>query len=168
MSTSIRFSALTVALIGAIGVSTATQAATTNGPIAVTINITNACTITTNPLDFGSTSALATNIDVDTQVAVLCSGAAPVSIAFDAGSGTGSTIAARKMSGPGGAVDYNLYREAGRTTILGQTSGPGGNTIDFTSTAGTTVFSTIFGRVPSQTLKPVGSYASTVTATLTF
>jgi spore coat protein U-like protein len=160
----------TLALSAAIALAagtTSTFAATTTDQFLVQIILQNSCTITANDLDFGTAAGLTANIDVDTTVDVVCTGANPVSIAFNAGTGTGSTIAARNMNSGANTVAYNIYTTSGRTVPLGTTAGT--NTIDFTSTgSGSTDTRTVFGRVPVQAAKPNGTYQSTVTATLTY
>lgn len=142
-------------------------AATASGTMVVSITLTNACTIVADNVSFGATTTLVAAIDVTANVAVSCTGANPVSVSFDAGSGTGSTIASRLMNNGTNTVAYNLYREAGRTTVLGTTAGT--DTIDFTSTgSGATQNNTVYGRVPAQAAKPNGTYSSNVVATLTY
>ena len=144
-------------------------AATAFDDFQVKIVLTNSCTIVADDLDFGSVTGLTADIDVDTAVHVTCTGANPVSVAFNAGSGTGSTIAARAMNSGANVVGYNIYTSAARGTPLGTTAGVGGNTIDFTSTGGgSTDDKTVYGRVPAQAAKPNGTYLSTVRATVTY
>jgi spore coat protein U-like protein len=166
MNTRNRALALSAALALALA-APSTFAATTSSDFLVQIVLQNSCTVTANTLDFGTVSGLTAVVDVDTTVDVTCTGANPVSIAFNAGTGAGSTIPARLMASGGNTVSYNIYRESGRTTVLGSTAVT--NTIDFTSTgSGTTDTRFIYGRVPAQAAKPNGTYQSTVTATLTY
>jgi spore coat protein U-like protein len=158
--------ALSAAIALAAGTSS-TFAATTSDQFLVQIILQNSCTITANDLDFGTAAGLTANIDVDTTVDVVCTGANPVSIAFNAGTGSGSSIANRFMNSGANTVAYNIYTTSGRTTVLGNTAGV--DTIDFTSTgAGSTDTKNVYGRVPIQAAKPNGTYQSTVTATLTY
>jgi len=142
-------------------------AATAFDDFTVKIVLTNSCTIVADDLDFGSQTGLTANVDVDTAVHVTCTGANPVSVAFNAGTGTGSTIAARAMNSGANVVAYNIYTSAARSTPLGTTAGT--DTIDFTSTGGGTADDkTVYGRVPVQAAKPNGTYQSTVRATVTY
>jgi spore coat protein U-like protein len=170
MPISTRTTALTAALIGAIGLSSAHAATDITDTFKVSITLENSCLIDAKPLDFGIQTSLANDIDAATTVEVKCTGANPVSIAFNAGTGTGSTISDRQMNNSAGdTVDYNLYSDASRTnaTLLGD--GVTGTTIAFTSTGSDVVdVKDVYGRVPTQTAKPSGAYESIVTATLTF
>ena len=143
-------------------------AATAFDDFTVKIVLTNSCTIVADDLDFGAPADLTADLDVDTAVHVTCTGANQVSVDFNAGSGAGSTIAARLMDdGGSNLVAYNIYTSAARTTPLGQTAGT--DTIDFTSTGGGTADDkVVYGRVPAQAAKPNGTYQSTVRATVTF
>ncbi len=142
-------------------------AATATDTFEVSIRLQNSCTIAVNDLEFGTVDTLATAHTASTTGTVTCTGIAPVSIAFDAGTGGTSTLANRQMEQGADTIDYNLYRDASHTEILGD-----GNaatlTIDINSTGGSDGF-TIHGMTaPSQNPKPVGYYASTVTATVTY
>jgi spore coat protein U-like protein len=162
----LRTSVLTLAAALAVAAPSA-FAATTSDTFLVSITLTNSCTVVANDLPFGNQTTLTANIDVNTSVDVTCSGANPVSVAFNAGTGTGSTIANRLMNSGANTVAYNIYLDSGHATVLGATAGT--NTIDFTSTgAGSTDSMPVYGRVPIQAAKPNGTYTSTVTATLTY
>lgn len=156
-----------VAALAAIVSVPSAMASTATGTMLVSITLTNACTIAAADVPFGSTTTLAANIDVSANVGISCTGANPVSISFDAGTGTGSTTAARHMNNGTNIVNYNLYRDSARSVILGVTAGT--DTIDFTSTgSGTTDTKVVYGRVPAQAAKPNGLYTSNVVATLTY
>jgi spore coat protein U-like protein len=163
----LRIRALSVAALAMVLGTSAASAATTGDAFLVSITLTNVCSVVANDLPFGTQTSLTAIIDVTTSVDVTCSGANPVSVAFDAGDGTGSTIANRLMSSGANTVAYNIYRDSGHATVLGQTAGT--NTIDFTSTgAGSTDSKPVYGRVPIQASKPNGTYQSNVTVTLTY
>jgi spore coat protein U-like protein len=157
----------TVALAAALALAATPSAfaATTFDTFLVSITLSNSCSIVANDLAFGPQTTLTANIDVTTSVDVTCSGANPVSVAFNAGTGTGSTIANRLMNSGANTVAYNIYLDSGHATVLGSTAGT--NTIDFTSTGGTDSMP-VYGRVPAQGPKPNGLYTSTVTATITY
>ncbi|MFA7542212.1 MAG: spore coat U domain-containing protein [Lysobacterales bacterium] len=142
-------------------------AATATDTFEVSINVENSCTIAVNDLPFGTVDTLATSHDASTTGTVTCTGIAPVEIAFDAGTGGTSTLATRLMEQGANTIAYNLYRDAGHTEILGDGTG-GTVTIDINSSGSSDAF-TVYGlTAPSQNPKPVGSYASTVTATVTY
>jgi spore coat protein U-like protein len=157
---------LAALVTSALAATTAT-AATQFDDFTAKLVLTNSCTIVADDLDFGSQTGMTADLDVDTAVHVTCTGANPVSVSFNAGTGTGSTIAARAMNSGANVVAYNIYTSAARSTPLGTTAGT--DTIDFTSTGGgTTDDKTVYGRVPAQAAQPNGTYQSTVRATVTY
>lgn len=168
MSVVNRVSVLALALVGALGIpSAATQAATATDTFQVSITVENSCAIVANDLNFGTVNTLAANVDASSTVVVTCTNAGPLKIAFNAGTGTGSTLVQRKLVSGTNTIDYNLYTTAARTVILGDdTSGTG--TLNGTSTGAADSF-TVYGRVTAgQNPKPVGTYTSDVIATVTF
>jgi spore coat protein U-like protein len=161
------FKLIVAALAAALLCTSSASAATAFSDFTVQIVLTNSCTFVADNLDFGAQTGLLANNDVNSAVHVTCTGANPVSVAFNAGTGTGSTVAARNMNSGANLVAYNIYTAAARIVPLGST--PGVNTIDFTSTGtNTTDTKTVFGRVPAQAAQPNGTYLSTVRATVTF
>ena len=62
----------------------------------VTMKIIADCTIASNALDFGqSQGVLATSVSVNTTLSVTCTNTTPYNVGLNAGTGTGSTTAAR-------------------------------------------------------------------------
>ncbi len=92
-------------------------------------------------------------------------------MSFNAGTGTGSTLADRKLKLETGTetINYNLYSTAARSAsdVLGD--GTGG-TVTFSGTGGTSASThTVFGRVAGgQTPANNGVYSSNVVATITY
>lgn len=144
-----------------------TLAQTATDVFVVSITIENACTIDVTDLSFGTASDLSSSIAASTSGTVTCTSTNPVAISFDPGSGGSSTFATRHMESGVETIDYNLYRDAAHTEILGDGSG-GTFTIGVTSTGGADPFD-VFGLTQGgQNPKPVGTYTSTITATVAF
>lgn len=158
--------ALAAALLAAAPLA---SAATASDTMTVSITIENSCTIAANDLSFGTQNTLAANIDADTTVDIVCTGAGPLSIEFTAGAGGAATFATRQMTDAvsNDTIAYSLFADAGRTQVLGDATG-GSVVIAGSSTGGTDSFP-VYGRVfGGQNPKSVGSYSDTVTATVTF
>ena len=165
--------ALAVALLAAAPLA---SAATATSDMEVSITITNSCTITANPLDFGTQTSVDSAIEDATTITLDCTAIdSDAKITFDNGDGTGATFDSRKMTDPvsGATINYGLYVDSGRTSFAGDGAGNGealvtdrdGNT----GSTGTVQTFDLYGRVfGSQGPKPVGSYTDTVTATVTF
>lgn len=134
----------------------------------VTMKIIADCTIAANPLDFGqSQGILATAVSVNTTLNVTCTNTTPYNVGLNAGTGTGSTVAARVLSGTGAntsTVAFNLFQAAGATN-WGNTQGT--DTRSGTGT-GTSQVLTVYGVVPAQATPQPDSYKSTITATVYF
>ncbi len=88
----------------------------------------------------------------------------PYNVRLDAGTGTG-TIVTRTMENGGVAVNYNMYRDAGRTQNWGETDAV--DTVDAAGT-GAVVVHTIYGRVPAQATPVPNTYTDTVTVTVNY
>lgn len=144
------------------------RATTTTSTFAVSVSLVATCTITSaSALNFGSQGILNVNVDQTATINVICSNATPYNIGLDAGTGTGATIATRKMTSGSNTVNYTLYSNSGRTTLWGNTIGT--NTVSATGdglAAGQSY--TVYGRVPVQTTPAAGSYTDTITVTVTY
>lgn len=143
------------------------MAATASDQFDVTIDIVDECSITAGDLSFGSSGGvIGANIDASSSVVVNCNPGASWDVALDAGTGTGSTVAARFMDDGGpNTVSYQMYSDAGRSAVWGETSGT--DTVTGTGT-GINQTLTVYGRVPSGQSVAAGAYLSTVNATVTF
>ncbi|SAK43788.1 secreted pili protein involved in motility and biofilm formation [Caballeronia pedi] len=143
-------------------------AATRTTTFTVSLTLQNDCQIAANALNFGNSGVIAANIDQTTTLSVTCSNGAVYNVGLDAGSVTGSTIPNRLLSGtgtPAPTVGYQLYRDAARTLVWGQTVGTDTQSGTGTGAAQTL---TVYGRVAPQNTPAAGTYTSTVTATITF
>jgi spore coat protein U-like protein len=168
MSNTIKHAAI-IALVAATTAFAAPSsfASTATASFDVTLTIQDDCSISANPLNFGTTGMLTANVDQSSTLAVTCTAGTPYNVALDAGTATDSTVAIRKMADAGGttSVNYNLYRDAARTQLWGQTTGT--DTVSGTGN-GDDQNITVYGRVPAQTTPAAGTYSSTVTATVIF
>ena len=84
---------------------------------------------------------------------------------LDAGLNGGGNINARRMVLGTGAVGYQLYSNATRTTVWGNTAGS--NTVAGSGTGATQNY-TVYGLVPAQTTPAAGTYQDTITVTVTY
>lgn len=161
----IRNQFLTTALIAAGLTFSTAQAATVSDTMPVTITIENACEISTAPttLDFGTHGVLSANVDSTSTISVTCTTAAAYNIGLNGG--TSGVVNARTMLNGTDSVGYQLYQEATRTSVWGDTVGT--DTLASTGT-GTEQQFTVFGRVPAQSTPPAATYNDTVTVTVTY
>jgi spore coat protein U-like protein len=142
------------------------HAASTTTTFAVQATITATCTINSaSTLNFGTLGVLAANTDQTSTIQVTCTNTTPYNIGLDVGTGSGATVAVRKLTSGGATVNYTLYSDSGRTTVWG-------NTVSTDTVAGTGSGSsqnyTVYGRIPAQTTPAPGNYADTITVTVTY
>lgn len=174
MKRKILLSALIVAVALSPVLPVVRAATYTNGTATATFNVTLTlqanCTISATPLAFGTNGVLATALNQQTTVAVTCTNTTPYNVGLDAGTVTGSTITSRLMAGTttgntGTTVGFQLYQDAGRATVWGNTQGT--NTVAGTGT-GSAQSITVYGQVPAQATPTPDTYQTTVTATVYF
>ncbi|QAU22576.1 spore coat U domain-containing protein [Dyella sp. M7H15-1] len=143
---------------------------TATSTFTATLTLQANCSITANPLNFGATGVLSAAVNQQTTVSVTCSDTTPYNVGLDAGTVSGSTVASRLMAGTtvgntSTTVGFELYQDAGHTTIWGNTQGT--NTVGGTGT-GAAQSITVYGQAPSQTTPKPDTYQTTVTATVYF
>ncbi|WP_081847907.1 spore coat U domain-containing protein [Microbulbifer sp. HZ11] len=119
------------------------------------------CTISASPLDFGSVTSIG-QTDASSNLSVTCTLNGAYSISLDGGNN--GDMNNRKMQLGADTIDYQLYQDAARTQIWGDTAG---STVSSTGN-GNTQSLTVYGRVPIQGAKPTGTYQDTITATVTY
>lgn len=155
---------------GLIVASAGAFAATTTTTFQVTANVAAQCNVSAANLAFGAVDPIGGNVDQTTTVTVKCTKNSPYTVGLNAGTTTGATIAQRLMANGADTMQYNLYTDAARSTVWGNSavaptwvSGTGAG-------LGTAQVLTVYGRVPSgQTNLAVGTYTETaVTVTVTY
>lgn len=158
----LRTLAVTGAAIAAFAATPALAADTAE--LGISAEVSGVCNVTTSPVAFGAVDVTSgANDDATGGISVTCTSGTAWAAAADAGNGTGATVTDRKMMSGTGLLNYALYTDSGRTTNFG-----GANTISGTG-SGSAQASTVYGRVPSgQTTVPAGSYADSVTISLTY
>jgi spore coat protein U-like protein len=79
---------------------------------------------------------------------------------------TGATVTSRKMTGPASAVlSYGMYQDTGHSANWGQTIGT--DTVTGTGN-GSAQAITVYGQTAAAQYVAPGSYADTITATITY
>lgn len=152
---------------------TAGSCATVNALEAVSFQargrIDAACTLATNPLNFGTVNVLATNVDTTTSLGLTCTTGAPWTIRMNGGTVAGN-VAARQMglggAGPG-VINYQLRHTSANGPLWGDGTS---STAVLTGTGtGSSQTVTVYGRVPGgQPPPPVGTYSDVVTVSVEY
>lgn len=155
----VRFLALSGVAFAAVAAQPALAADT--APLSVSASVSEVCNVTTSPVDFGIIDVTtAGDVDATGDFSVVCTSGTAWTAAASAGDGVGASTAARKMSDGANVLNYALYSDSERATNLVSATGTG---------TGSAQANTIYGRVPSgQSSVPVGTYADSVTISLTY
>jgi spore coat protein U-like protein len=146
----------------------ATCGTASNGTFAFTAraDVQPQCRLTTaTDLDFGSVPGLLlTNKDQTSTIGTTCTFRTAWKIGLDNGQhASGNT---RRMTGVGSyAVNYELYRDSGRSLRWGNTVNI--DTLGGTG-SGTTQSVSVYGRVPPQAAVAAGNYSDIITVTVTY
>ncbi|MGA2043802.1 MAG: spore coat protein U domain-containing protein [Roseiarcus sp.] len=130
-----------------------------------TVTVIANCYIGTAPIAFGTVGLLSSAVTAIGYFGTNCSNTWPYTMSLSAGSGPGATVTTRYMTNGASTVAYSLYQNSGYTTVWGSTIGT--DTMSSTGTGAVQLF-TIYGKAPSQSTPPPGSYSDTVVATITF
>lgn len=159
----------TVAVVVA-GVASHTQQRTEAAfatPVNVTVSASVAanCVLTAGSLAFGAYDPLVandtTNLDQTGTFTIMCVKGVTANVGLGDGLNTG-----RQMSA-GGAdrLDYELYKDAGRTTVWTES---GAGRLAYTAATRSAATLTIYGRVAAGQDVAAGNYADTVVASAEF
>lgn len=133
------------------------------------------CSVAIGNVVFGSYDVFSpTSLDTGATVIVTCrrdDGPQNVNVAIAIGPGVhGGSTASRKMKMPGGdLLDYNLFRDAGRTSVWGQVPGLDAftQTLAVPNKSSAQLNAMIFGRIPAGQDVLKGTYADNVVLTVT-
>src|SRR5262249_38540514 len=142
------------------------NAASVTSTLTVQMTLTASCVINSaSTLNFGNHGVLVANVDSTSTLRVQCTNGTPYNIGLNAGTGSGATIAARKMTSGSSPINYSLYRNNARTNVWGSTIGT--NTVAATGNGAAQSY-TVYGRVPPQTTPAPATYTDTITVTVTY
>ncbi|HUL60206.1 MAG TPA: spore coat U domain-containing protein [Anaeromyxobacteraceae bacterium] len=151
--------ALVAALLGFAGNA---FAATATSNITVTATVIKSCQLTAGTVAFGNYDPLAAaNTDATGTFTVACNKGTAWSISL--GLGANASGAIRRMTDGTNFLTYELYNDAGRTTVWNAV-----NLVSGVAANKTAVSETIYGRVTAGQDLAAASFTDTVVATVTF
>ena len=146
-------------------VSVAAVAATTTTTFQVSATVAAACTVSANPMNFGSFNTLTAPVDTTTSVTVNCVSGTTWTAGINLGTGAGASLASRKLTSGANVLNYNIFRDVARTEVMGDF--PSGNVLSGTGT-GLNDVQTLYGRIPTTSTPPAGTYTDLITVTVQF
>jgi spore coat protein U-like protein len=152
----------------------AASAGTATANLSVSATVLAVCVVATTPVAFGVYNpSSASPTDATGAVTVICTPGALYSIALDAGanpSTPGNVTTRRMKANTSDYLPYQLYIDAGRTTVWGD--GANGSSLNPTSgtytATGLLQSYAVYGRITTGNYVPSGSYVDTVVATVTY
>lgn len=146
------------------------HAATATTSLTVNATVINNCTISTTPLAFGTYDPVVThasaNLEGTGTITITCTKGAVTTVGLDLGTNSLLPTTRRMTAGGGNFLNYEIYKDVGRSTVWGHS---GLELLD-TGTAPSKAprsFSA-FGRIPAAQDAAAGSYSDTVVATVNF
>jgi|SRR5215831_3983802 len=142
-------------------------ATTTTSTFSVDVTIVAQCLINSaSNLSFGSSQGvLSANVDQTSTIVVQCTNTTAYDIGLDAGTGSGASVATRKLTHSGATINYSLYTNIGRSTVWGNTVST--DTVSATGNGAAQSY-TVYGRIPPQTTPAPAAYTDTITVTVTY
>ena len=149
---------------------TSAFALTTSTTFQVQASVAKQCSVAAVNLTFPAVDPLSSQTDGATTVTVNCTKNSPYTVGLDAGTTTGASIGQRKMANGADIMNYNLYTDAARSIIWGNSavaptwvSGTGAG-------MQTAQVLNVYGRVAAgQSNLAVGTYTEpTITVTVTY
>jgi spore coat protein U-like protein len=130
----------------------------------ITVVIQASCSLTASNLAFGNYASSV--INSTSTISVTCTNTTPYNVGLNAGTATGATVTARKMTGPASALlNYSMFRDSARTLNWGNTVGT--DTLAGTGTGGVQPL-TVYGQIPAGQHSTPGAYTDTIIATVTY
>jgi spore coat protein U-like protein len=130
-----------------------------------TANVLPSCSVSAGDMTFPDGLSPTRDITAVSQLSIACTGGASYEVGLSAGTGAGATIAARKMTGPGGAtIMYSLYKDASNQQLWGDMPG-------FTSTGsgdGGAQTLRVYGLAPRQSAPAPGRYADVINVVISY
>jgi len=161
-----RYVAAVAVLLAAGAVADASSTATTSFTVQAVINA--ACNVSATTLNFGTYNpASGAALGGTSTISVYCTGGSPYTTALNVGSG-GGTFATRTLLSGSDTLNFNLYRDAAYSQVWGDgtastytVAGTGSGLLAANSL-------TVYGQIPISQDKPVGTYTSTITVTVTY
>ncbi len=151
--------------VGLLASSMPAHADTATANLAVSATVVAACSVSSGTLGFGTYNPTATsNLDASTTFQVTCTRGTSATVGMNLGANASGSV--RRMINGTDYLSYELYQNAGRTTVWGSS---GGGLLSLSAASSNSAQTlTVYGRVTQSQDVAVGSYTDTVVMTVTF
>lgn len=126
------------------------------------------CTISVTSVAFGNYNVFTTTADDSTGTITFRCNASAANISISLSDGSSTTFSPRTLRKGSEVLQYNLYRNAARTTIWGDGTGGTSTYTNANPPNNSNVSLTIYGRIPAQQDVSAGAYTDTVSAVINF
>lgn len=137
------------------------QSQTAQTTFRVTAKVNAVCEVTSSDLAFGTYNPKASSPhQITTLIRATCTPGSSYQVGLNEGTTPGATVNQRKMASGSNALNYQLYSDAGRVSIWGNTQGT--DTVTGVGT-GLSQDHTVFGAIPAAQGVPAGDYSDTIT-----
>lgn len=126
------------------------------------------CTISVTSVAFGNYNVFTTSANDSSGTVTFRCNSQSTNISIALSDGSSSTFSPRTLRKGGEVLNYNLYRDAARSTIWGD--GTGGTSLYTHANPpnNSNVNVTIYARIPAQQDVSAGTYSDTVSAVINF
>lgn len=149
-----------------IGLPIMTYGDTVTTTMAVSATVTKVCAVSATPLNFNNYNASSGSpTDSTATLTVTCNSGTTYDVGLDAGGGSGATTTTRKLTLSSNTIDYQLFRDFGRSQNWG--NAVGSDTLAGTG-SGSAANHIVYGRIATGQFVPEGTYGDTVTVTVTY
>jgi spore coat protein U-like protein len=163
-------------LLATISVASSAHAATTTGTFTVAATVLKACTVSATNINFGNYTPGGGALTGNSTISVKCTRSTPYTVALNAGSTTGGSLAQRLMGYGADTLQYNLYTSNAFSTVFGDGTGGSGTGagagVGLGAAAQTyTAYGRLVDSTANQNAAPnaaATTYADTVTVTVTY
>ncbi len=135
---------------------------------SVTATVINDCNLSANNINFGTVGLLSANLFATGAVTAQCTLNDSYSIALNAGTTPGASLADRRMilSGGSAVTHYQLYTSSSYASVWGD--GTSGTSVTSGTGSGSSQIHVVYAEVPIQATPVPGAYGDTITATITY
>ena len=164
----VRRAAPALVALAALAISSAAGASTATGTFTVQATIASACLVSATTLNFGTYSpSSGTALTGTSTVTVNCTSGSPYTTLLNVGSGGGAFTGRTLLSGSN-TLNFNLYKDAALTQVWGDGTGSTFTVAGTGSGLLTANTITVYGEIPISQDKPVGTYTSLITVTVSY